>query len=160
MLAWCDTDSDRVELEPSRGRDFWKLRLRFNNRPQVATFMLSWSGRGILPCCRKIFFCRRSFGRRVIMGFKNLICMGRVRKKNNKKVRSSKNKSLDIPLQKGDLAALVLGPFRAYGHRRTRRVVGTWRHKGIANPSNRYQSPTHGTCPNWNYICKSKTVLA
>ena len=33
--------------------------------------------------------------------------------------------SLGIPLQKGDLGVLVLEPFRAYGHRRTRRVVGT-----------------------------------
>ena len=33
--------------------------------------------------------------------------------------------SLGIPLQKGDLGVLVLKPFRAYGHRQTRRVVET-----------------------------------
>ena len=39
----------------------------------TAMLMLSWSGLGILPCCRKIFLCRRSFGLRVIIGFRNLI---------------------------------------------------------------------------------------
>ena len=35
--------------------EFWKLRLRLSSLPQVATLMFIWSGRGILPCWRKIF---------------------------------------------------------------------------------------------------------
>ena len=74
---WCVTESERPDVvvgAPSVDRDFWKFKFRFNNRPQVATLILSCSGRGILlPCCRKIFFWRRNFGLRVIIGFKNLI---------------------------------------------------------------------------------------
>ena len=53
---------------------FWKLRFLFRSRPHVATLMFIWSGLGILPCCRKILRCLRSFGFRVIIGFRNLIC--------------------------------------------------------------------------------------
>ena len=53
--------------------DFWKFRFRLSSRPHVATLMFIWSGLGIFPCWRKIFRWRRSFGLRVIRGFKNLI---------------------------------------------------------------------------------------
>ena len=69
-LPVCDCESS---LELPSDPDLGGKKFRWINLAQTAMLMFNWSGLGILPCCRKIFLCRLSFGFLVIMGFKNLI---------------------------------------------------------------------------------------